>query len=396
MFDIFDQLTIMYSQNSRAVTIICCAIIVVFTFVMLKLKGQCAEMVPGMAVSTGIFFTFLGLAFSLSAASNHGIEGRFNALVGGLSTAFWTSVVGMGISIGAKVVLAYRIDQSPLNQIESEFRTLRQSIAGLGDDINRHLSANLNNALDQYVHKVESLCDASVGNIASIQHSLDTTFQSLDKAMGGLVQKAETMITPVADLVETTQDLTGETRTLLEQNAKLVAQQAKWTQDIESSLGSIAHLAPEAKLVFEAVDTINSSYVEYKAAIETSLQSTQQHFGKDIEKITNEAINRMIGIDSEHHEKVVHQLEKMDKVLENAFDVALNQFGQGFVDLSKKKLELIAGIVVQLEAAAEYFKMNPDPLDNSPDESEKVVETRENVGALEKIETDIIQEPEIS
>ena len=57
---------------------------------------------PTILTTTGIFFTFLGVAFGLSDFNTDDIQASVPTLLGGLKTAFWASVAGVGGALTIK------------------------------------------------------------------------------------------------------------------------------------------------------------------------------------------------------------------------------------------------------------------------------------------------------
>lgn len=57
---------------------------------------------PTILTTTGIFFTFLGIALGLANFNTENVQASFPALLGGLKTAFWASVAGVGGALTIK------------------------------------------------------------------------------------------------------------------------------------------------------------------------------------------------------------------------------------------------------------------------------------------------------
>src|SRR5262249_24345625 len=57
---------------------------------------------PTILTTTGIFFTFLGIAWRLSDFDTNNVQASVPALLGGLKTAFWASVCGVGWALTVK------------------------------------------------------------------------------------------------------------------------------------------------------------------------------------------------------------------------------------------------------------------------------------------------------
>ena len=60
------------------------------------------ELGPTILTTTGIFFTFLGIAIGLKEFDVSNIQASVPALLGGLKTAFWASVGGVGAALTLK------------------------------------------------------------------------------------------------------------------------------------------------------------------------------------------------------------------------------------------------------------------------------------------------------
>jgi hypothetical protein len=63
---------------------------------------QTTEFGPTILTTTGIFFTFLGIAIGLKEFKVSNVEASVPALLDGLKTAFWASVAGVGAALTLK------------------------------------------------------------------------------------------------------------------------------------------------------------------------------------------------------------------------------------------------------------------------------------------------------
>ena len=61
-----------------------------------KFNQKAISNAPTILTTTGIFFTFLGIALGLAEFDSTNVEKSIPALLGGLKTAFWASVAGVG------------------------------------------------------------------------------------------------------------------------------------------------------------------------------------------------------------------------------------------------------------------------------------------------------------
>ncbi len=352
-----------YGDYSVRVTWFFCGVIIIGGIFLLRRGGPRAQLVPGLAVSAGIFFTFLGLAVSLVAVSETGVQGQFDALLGGLSTAFWTSVVGMGFSMVAKLILAGRQSTSPLQRVQSEIAYVRREISGLGQDITQNLTAALSASVTEYSRVISASLHESGEKIVQLNGVYEASLTRLAEGVDELLIKVEQLVEPATSVVGATKSLSIETQNVLEKNEQLLSWQQRWVNEIEESMGSVSSLAPDARRVFEAIDKLNESYQICKDSISKTMDENQKRFGKDVDKITNEAINRIIGIESGQHERIIKHLAKIDESVKNSFETVTNDYGKGLVLLVQKKLEVVAEIIEQLEMAKKQYTSSRDGLE---------------------------------
>jgi chromosome segregation ATPase len=93
--------------NSLTV-VVCVAIFIAFLFALWALKNKRANdfvsYTPALLTSLGIFGTFAGIVVGLMAFNANDIDGSIEGLLNGLKTAFFTSLVGIILSILFKVI----------------------------------------------------------------------------------------------------------------------------------------------------------------------------------------------------------------------------------------------------------------------------------------------------
>lgn len=78
------------------------------------------EFAPSLMTSMGLFGTFLGIFIGLLQFDTKHIDGSIEQLLGGLQTAFVTSLIGMGFAIWFKLVQTSYLDkQKPLDEAPS-------------------------------------------------------------------------------------------------------------------------------------------------------------------------------------------------------------------------------------------------------------------------------------
>lgn len=328
-----------------------CFIMVLVSMALLLCKGEKAAAVPGLAISGGIFFTFLGLALSLHSVSGSGVDTQFSTLLNGLSTAFWTSVAGMGISIFARFALVLRKASNPLTEVKQEMDYVREQIKGVGEDIGKQFSSAMTHVINDYRQAATEHLEATSNHIEimnarfleGITH-VETSYARLQEQLEGMAQESQT-------IVDATHQLAEKTRVLLKENKGLYEQQAQWVNSIQECMGSIAVLAPEAKTVFQAIEAFNQDYLSSIAKLEERVQKNQDIFVTDIDEHTVKVIQRIAAFDDEYHRKVAEYLSQMDESVKKSFDTIINYFGGGMSSLAEKQLMVVAETVEQIHQA---------------------------------------------
>jgi SMC interacting uncharacterized protein involved in chromosome segregation len=76
-------------------------------------RSRIVTSLPSMAISLGILGTFTGIFFGLMGFQEDNISESIPALLGGMKTAFATSLLGMAVSIALKAYYHYQDDQKP-------------------------------------------------------------------------------------------------------------------------------------------------------------------------------------------------------------------------------------------------------------------------------------------
>lgn len=99
------------------------AILYVFLTAKAGLKSSrtnYVEYAPSLMTSMGLFGTFLGIFIGLLQFDTKHIDGSIEQLLGGLQTAFVTSLIGMGFAIWFKIIQTSHLDtQKPLDNTPS-------------------------------------------------------------------------------------------------------------------------------------------------------------------------------------------------------------------------------------------------------------------------------------
>ena len=94
---------------------------------------------PSVLTSLGIFGTFVGIAWGLASFDSNDIEGSIPTLLDGLTTAFWSSIVGIGGAVAIKLRHLFSISFAEQEDPVGEGTTI-DDLANLLTELNKSLA----------------------------------------------------------------------------------------------------------------------------------------------------------------------------------------------------------------------------------------------------------------
>jgi DNA anti-recombination protein RmuC len=87
-------------------------ILILFAVFNARFTSKTVSLAPAILTTVGIFATFFGIAIGLLKFDIANVQGSMPALIGGIKTAFWASVFGVGCAVLIKI-RAYFADARP-------------------------------------------------------------------------------------------------------------------------------------------------------------------------------------------------------------------------------------------------------------------------------------------
>jgi hypothetical protein len=192
---------------------------------------------PTILTTTGIFFTFLGVAFGLSEFETNDVQSSVPTLLGGLKTAFWASVAGVGGALTIKFryfFFGLRADQS---------------IKGPEEEVTAHDLARL---LSGIQHALVGQDDATlISQIKLSRQDMNDRLDSLRKAQLEALQRLSEMGSKT--LVEALRDVIADF------NSKLTEQVGENFKHLNEAVGKLVSWQDRYKTF---VDDIISRLIE--------------------------------------------------------------------------------------------------------------------------------------
>ena len=337
---------------------------------------------PNIVVSLGIFGTFVGICISLWYFNPDTIEESVNKFLGGMQTAFWTSVIGISVSILLKFPYIqlkifnvqkffYRDDEKPEKESEDVIDLLK--------GIKKSIEDNANS--ERLYSKLESIEKALVGdgdntllsvmkNLKSDVHDdFKTVKASLEKAIETLSKGATEEIIKALEKVivefnTNLQEQFGENFKQLNEAVKeLVIWQENYKQIIEQSQEAHQNFITQSQENYQKISERSRQYFEEmsnklngfvdKAKEFTDISSDLQNLLTKLHE-ENQKIESLMSGFAELTDKakegfpvIKENIEHITTTLKNNFDILdkdLSHFTEAFKDRSNEIATNIAKV----------------------------------------------------
>lgn len=330
-----------------------------------------------LVISLGILGTFLGIFAGLQNFDTTNINSSIPSLLGGLKTAFLTSIAGSISALLIKITNIYKIDESSLSVEEKDESTLmleelqliRKSIAGDEDSslvtqIQKLRTSQadkqdeLKKAFDEFAKQmaennmkalVEAVDQVMRDFNAKINDQLGQSFKELSESVRSLVEWQQNYILTVqqttsalgdaqeslrisSESLNTTSEKISEiaahNQSISEMNQELKVVIENLNQMLESTVGFSKNMKVLAESLNDSGNIIQS---EIKSLVEESIKNMQAHaddLSKNINSIADSTMKNMV-------EKNTETLKKFEEINQKT----LQDFGGNLASIAGKMVE---------------------------------------------------------
>ncbi|WP_368216985.1 hypothetical protein [Acinetobacter baumannii] len=367
-------------------------IIILIIYFHVKYNDKTVVYAPTILTTTGIFATFLGIAFGLLHFDTTNIEASVPALLNGLKTAFWASVMGVGGALTLKFrhfFIGEKADETGLPQdvtpkdiliaLKEINITLEQQqgsqefvsqIKLLRQDNNDRLDAlkqaqiEALNKLNEMSSKtlVEALRDVIYDFNNKITEQFGDNFKELNEAVGRLLIWQE----DYKGFVEQTTAQYRQVVISMEQASKdyktLVDQAGNFTQtsqqlgemltaldlqknNLQQMLTSLAELLLKAS---GSLPDIENKIIELTKQLTSSVQANQERVSHTITEFDNHS--------KELIEKTSRQSQEFNVGIEKAVNDSLTSLGKQLAIMTEKFAHDYEGLAESLEKISRMTK----------------------------------------
>ncbi|WP_027328883.1 hypothetical protein [Marinimicrobium agarilyticum] len=375
-------------------------------------SSQSAVHAPTILTSTGIFGTFIGVAMGLLEFDTSDIQSSVPGLIGGLRTAFWTSIAGL---LGALLVKFRHLGttlRQHRRQSSYEAATV-DDLANLLSDIHRSLSdpeagglhsavqglrreqheemAGLKRSLEQYQ---SDMTDANTRALTQVLETVLTdfnaqidvqygeNFKKLNEAVGNMLLWQQNYKTELQELL-VTQQSNGELLDRASRAYEKVVTHSEVFNQVSESMGGLmealqaqsqgldqylSQLASVADKAAAGLPSLEGRVDALTDQLAESVTRNQQQLSQVLDEAsralrdTSAEVHRNMADSLSQSQQGMHrqvetlvqrtgeQLEQLDQALENELTKALTTFGYQLTSLSEKFVNDYAPLTDRLRA----------------------------------------------
>ena len=316
-------------------------------------RGRIVALFPNLAVSLGILGTFVGVLIGLWRFDVTDISNSIPVLLGGLRTAFITSIAGLIVSIILKGVYAHadsQADPDPEREALESFArqlaelsttTIAETLKNVVEDFNAHLNELVSESfrelssamvkLTEWQQNYRESMDDMEGNIKHLMSTMTESVGILERAARDIAQiddRFASITRSSAELAVVGRDLAAIAENLGEQSSVL-----------RESLVAIQKVGEDARSVLPSMSThIDALTGQLEESVQQATQGLSSQSARVLEFV-EDAIGRIESADQKQAEAVSASLRELDRSLEDQLTKALNSLAGRMASLSAKFAE---------------------------------------------------------
>lgn len=366
-------------------------IIILIIYFHVKYNDKTVVYAPTILTTTGIFATFLGIAFGLLHFDTTNIEASVPALLNGLKTAFWASVMGVGGALTLKfrhfftgekvnetgltedvtpkdILIALKeinisLEQQGSQEFISQIKLLRQDNNDRLDALKQAQIEALNK-LNEMSSKtlVEALRDVIHDFNNKITEQFGDNFKELNEAVGrlliwqedykGFVEQTTAQYRQVVISMEqaskdykTLVDQAGNFTQISQQLGEMLTALDLQKNNLQQMLTSLAELLLKAS---GSLPDIENKIIELTKQLTSSVQANQERVSHTITEFDNHS--------KELIEKTSRQSQEFNIGIEKAVNDSLTSLGKQLAIMTEKFAHDYEGLAESLEKISRMTK----------------------------------------
>ena len=357
-------------------------------------------------ITTGIFFTFLGISMGLVGFDVNNIDESLPTLINGIKTAFLVSVFGVASAIFLKILsfifellpTKQIIDDTELdisdliasqNQILNAIKDGNKAIIG---DEDSSLIGQIKNLRTDMNDKIKELCDSAkesktllenqlqnqkdyANSIKNLQENLNSGFNELIKEFRDFAKtmaenNSKVLVEALRDVIKDFNDKITEQfgdnfKELNIAVGNLLIWQEKYKEYIESSQESLTTIQSAIESQSNDYKTLANSTTGFIASVDEIFQTTQGL--KEQRELIEQNIKNLAQYLQNLQNTIPNLIDNFDRFSNKSIDI-LNNMSREFTNyaqnISQKSSQIQDSFESSTKALVDGFNNNLDQLDN--------------------------------
>lgn len=373
----------------------------------LETKRRWIEQLPSLVSTCGVLGTFIGITKGLIGFDTSNIAGSIPTLLGGLSTAFFTSLAGMICSLLLSKQVNGSFDDvekgvSDATSAASLVVNAIQSLVGEYQKQGKEQSsffADVTNRISDIEKGISQLKDNQVvkNQVDSLQSKIQETQGLLQKGLDNEVipsiKRTEGSIEAISVIIPQLNSSTN----IIQSNVKQLAKIVPDVQRINTNLGDLMDVESTIPTTMDEIsdkvtklkDKLHSEVVEIEDAMgktNTLLEMKFDEFTELLKKSNTEALVEVMKKVTEEFQKQMGEL--INKLVQENFD-QLNKSVEQLNIWQKENKEMIASLTKQYKQMADNFDATSTTLTKVEGDTKLLVsdggKLRQIIDALNKV-----------
>lgn len=341
----------------------------------LKNRQRWIEFLPSAISSLGVLGTFAGITIGLWYFKEDALDVSIPFLLGGLKTAFFTSLAGMiGSMILGRMVNSF-YDELDRNTPSSSDEAIKEICTAIQSSSNDSTAA---------IQKMESAMTQAMNRQTVLFNTLNTNIQSLSTVLSKIDEKAEAiqqMATAEATAAQSIeQKIETQNASITAQTAAIKAQTAILTRlentagDLLESSNAQAGIAQEALDETHKFSTIMRGYIDEIEDEMTKTNSLLTEKFDEFAQLLKESNTKAL---KEAMENLVVEFQTqmnalISRLVQENFE-QLNQSVQNLNTWQQENKQMIAELTTQYKTMADNFARTDVTLSNVSDNTRELV-----------------------
>ncbi len=285
--------------------------------------------------SVGILGTFTGIFWGLLNFDSHdlmSIQTSIPELLGGLRTAFITSIVGMIAALALTFAQKKFFDTSYSEDSADILRSIEIKLSRM-EDVHNIYDANLE-LLKEISSLKDDIYDVNKKMLDSLQENFEKTNQSLDNAINKLSEDSSKEIVGALEgiISKFNTNMIDQFGQNFKEFNEAIGNLLSWQQKYKDTLVEMNNNLNRAVQAIESTDNSLSSI----AGRNEEVLRVYEKFGEMIERSEQQAY--------EINTKILAQIELLE-VIQNVFDSSKNKFAYFVKEFSDGSKHLLSGFV---------------------------------------------------